>query len=99
MFPNTREQATKLLDIVTKRSPDSEIGKSKTSLDVLAQGYRTTIIKLPKTATPDIDLNGIAEFMPELNEANKKSKKPATTGRSSSGRFGSTRQSGERAEG
>jgi hypothetical protein len=60
VFPNTREQANKLLDIITKRAPDSEISKSKTSLDFLAQGYKTTIIKMPKSSLPDIDLNGNA---------------------------------------
>lgn len=70
MFPNTKEQANKLQEIIIKRAPDSEIGKSKTSLDFLAQGYRTLVIKLPKSAVPDIDLNGnsIADCRTRWNE-------------------------------
>lgn len=58
VFPNTREHANKIVDIVSKRVPDSEAGKCKTSLDFLAQSYRTSIGKMTKSSLPDISISG-----------------------------------------
>jgi hypothetical protein len=59
VYPNTREFANIIFESIKKRIPEKEKNEKKSSLDVLAQSYKTSLSS-KKLALPDIDINGIA---------------------------------------
>lgn len=61
VFPNTREFANIIFDSLKKRIPEKEKNEKKSSLDVLAQSYKTSLSS-KRSALPDIDINGRLRF-------------------------------------
>lgn len=76
VFPNTRDHANKIVSVLTKRVPDSEAGKCKTSLDFLAQSYKTSIGKMSKTSLPEINISGRLMVTSDLDGSTRKDRKP-----------------------
>jgi hypothetical protein len=56
VYPNTREFANIIFDSLKKRIPEKEKNEKKSSLDVLAQSYKTSLSS-KRSALPDIDIN------------------------------------------